>query len=106
MAAPAGADDERADPVDRREALVVVVVAGEDDVGAPGGKRAPERCDRLVGAVQTGAEARVVPVRERAAAGMGGEVGGEPALLGRARAQPPAGRQFELRTTTCQVPSS
>src|SRR5688572_4374228 len=63
----------------------MVVVAGEDDVRAPGGKRAPEWCDCRVGAVKTGAEARVVHVGDRAAARVGGEVAGEPALLRRAR---------------------
>ena len=83
MAAPAGADDERADPVDRGEPLVVVVVARQHDVGAGAGERAPERGHRLVGAVQAGAEARVVPVAERAAGRVAREVGGEPALLRR-----------------------
>ena len=51
-AAAAGADDEGADAVDRREALVVVVVAGEHDVRSGPGERAPERGHRPVGTVQ------------------------------------------------------
>src|SRR3990170_3565160 len=83
QAAAAGADHELADArgcrpaavVLRREALVVVVVAGEHDVGASGLPGLPERVGALVAAVQdAGAEARVVPVGEDAGRRMGGQV--------------------------------
>ena len=83
-AAPARPDDEGADPVDRREALVVVVVTREHDVGACARERVPESGHRHVRPVQPGAEARVVPVGQRARCGARREVGGEPALLRRA----------------------
>ena len=54
MAAAAGADDERPDPVDRREALVVVVVAGEDDVRAAG----VQACARAVRSSRRSREGR------------------------------------------------
>ena len=46
VALAAGADDERADPLERREALVVVVVALEDDIGLRAGEEIPERARR------------------------------------------------------------
>ena len=62
------------------EALVVVVVAGQHDVRARVVQGLPERCSR-VAAVVPGAEARVVPVGERAGRWVGGEVRAQPALL-------------------------
>ena len=84
MASAAGADDEGADALERREPLVVVVVAGEDDVGTAAAERRPERAEGGVRAVQAGAEARVMHVRDRAAGRIRGEIRGEPALLRRA----------------------
>src|SRR6185295_18511993 len=73
VAPAAGADDEGTDALERREPLVVVVVAGEDDVGTAAAQRRPQRGDGGVRAVQAGAEARVVHVRN----GAGGRVRSE-----------------------------
>ena len=51
VALAAGADDERADPLERREALVVVVVALEHEVGLRAREDVPERRVGHVGAV-------------------------------------------------------
>ena len=51
----------------RREALVVVIVTLEDDVGLRAREEVPERRVRDVRAVGAGAEPRVVPVGEGAA---------------------------------------
>src|SRR5262245_13500352 len=85
----AGADDELADAVRirvrrrvlRREALVVVVVAVDDDVGAGRNERLPERPGDRVAAVKPRREARMVPDRECAAGVACREVRGEPAAL-------------------------
>ena len=89
----AGAGDELADSaggislagwVLRREPLVLVVVPVDHEVGAGGVEVAPERADRRVVRVHgPGREARLVPVGERALAGVGGQVGLQPLLLGR-----------------------
>ena len=84
MASAAGADDERADALERGKPLVVVVVAGEDDVGTAAAERRPQRAEGGVRAVQAGAEARVVHVRDGAGGRIRSEVRGEPALLRRA----------------------
>src|SRR4051794_7473916 len=58
----------------RREPLVVVVVAVEDDVGARGVEVAPERVDRRVAAMfGPRRKARLVPVRELALIRVRGE---------------------------------
>ena len=53
----------------RREALVVVVVPDENEVGPGVVERLPERAVGAVAAVQARGVARVMPVRERAARG-------------------------------------
>ena len=66
----------------RREVLVVVAVAVEDEIGPAGVQRVPERLDGT--GVAAGGEERVVPVGQRAPTGVRGEVGPEPGLLRRA----------------------
>ena len=91
LAAPAGPDDEGADAgVARRavgqlrgEPLVVVLVAGQDQLGAVVQERLPEGSGAgVVPVVVARGEQRVVPEPDRARAGRGGEVGPEPLLLG------------------------
>ena len=74
------------------EPLVVVVVAGEHQVGAEVVERLPDRLHRRVAAVAAGAEPGVVPVGQRAGSGIGREVGAEPQLLGRPGAAAADGR--------------
>ena len=64
----------------RREALVDVVVAIEDDVRVRGVQQVPEGMGVLVCA-SAGAEERDVPVREQTLMGMRGQVGGKPVVL-------------------------
>src|SRR4051794_16517704 len=83
-----GADDELADPVrtvpdaqrvHRREAFVLVVVADERDVHAMAVQQLPERARmRLVVAVGTGRDKRVVHDRDGASARLLGERGPQP----------------------------
>ena len=95
-------------PCDRREALVVVIVAA-----AARRRRAPRRGglqnggEPHVGAVEPGAEPRVVPVRERAACfRWRARSRPQPAPLAATRRRIRRPRsQFELSTTTCQAPS-
>src|SRR5215212_1369490 len=93
MALATGADHELADaarrvpgpaPGLRRPALVVVVMAGEDELRACRIQRLPQRLHARVGAVVAEAEVGVVPVGQRAGGGMGGEIVLEPGLLRRA----------------------
>jgi hypothetical protein len=67
-----------------REALVVVVVADEDQLGAVLVERLPERTDEeqvgLAGVIAR-REQRVVPVRQRAGRFAPGELGAQPPLL-------------------------
>jgi hypothetical protein len=91
VALAAGADDEFPHPpggidpterVERGEALVVVLVSHQHNVGAGLIQRQPQTTDRRVAAVGgAGTEARVVPERQRAAGRVGGQIGPEPALL-------------------------
>src|SRR5262249_40906748 len=67
------------------EALVVVVVSGEDDVRPRGVEVLPEGCGDRIVPVETGREPRVVPVGERAPGPMRREAATKPPLLGRAR---------------------
>src|SRR5215212_9106057 len=92
VALAAGPDDEltnagrRSDTagVHLRPALVVVIVAVQDHVGAVRDRRVPERQGRtvLVGYVRPVGEVRVVPVDQGAPGVVGGEVVLEPAGLG------------------------
>ena len=96
---PAGADREGADAVgrvddrlagqrgarlDRGEALIDMVMTDQQDVDAGGVQVVPQRLERLVirGA---GAVARLVPQGDDVLGAVGGEVGLQPQLLGRAR---------------------
>ena len=91
----------------RREPLVVVVVAVDDDVRAGRVERVPERPDRgVVAVLVAGAEAGLVPDRHRAERGMRHEVGGEPLALLESAPQPPTFAQSASRTITCHVPRS
>ena len=92
--AAARADDELANAVGavgvsvrilRREALVVVRMAVEDDIGTGGVEVLPERTGDVRGA-GCRREERVVPVGERAGRRVGGEIGLQPLLLQRAEA--------------------
>ena len=65
------------------EALVVVVVAREDDIHAVVVDRLEER-GRGAAAVVARTPARLVPVGERADVGVGGQVGAQPEVLFRA----------------------
>src|SRR6266516_2220847 len=70
-----------------REALVVVLVSRQDHVRPGLVQRLPQRLRlRLAAGGRARAEAGVMPISERADFGVRGEVGAEPALLGRARA--------------------
>src|SRR4029077_5060669 len=86
----AGADDELPDPGRRirdagrglgREALVVVIVAGNRDLCAGGIEVLPQREREVVGAGPTGAEPGVMPERDRARRAARREVRLEPLLL-------------------------
>ena len=70
----------------RREALVVVGVAAEHDVGVGVVEVLEDRLHERRVAVVAGVEARVVPERERARGRVRGEVGPQPRLLRRALA--------------------
>ena len=88
------ADDEAADAtrvvalarlVERRELLVVVLVRADDHVGAGVVQRVPQRRDVVFLADFTAAlESRIVPVGQRAARGVRGEIGDKPRVLRRA----------------------
>ena len=65
----------------RREPLVVVVVAVQDEVGAGVVQDVPERRDRRVVAVLAAAEPRLVPHRERAPGVAAAQVLAEPLEL-------------------------
>ena len=70
----------------RREALVVVVVPVQHHISACRIEVSPQLLGRSVVSVLSGAEAGLVPVRERAGIGMRGQVGKQPPFLRRARA--------------------
>ncbi len=67
--------------VERGEALVVVVVSGEDDVGAGSGQGAPDGVEVGIVAVLAGRPAWVVPVGEQVAGRGRSEVVAEPGQL-------------------------
>ena len=88
---PARADDELPDAVGvvpsrprvlRREALVVMVVAIQHDLGARSIEDVPERLDGRDVAVLAGCEARMMPVGEDVVARVIREVRPEPPALG------------------------
>src|SRR5690348_1511925 len=89
MTLAAGPHDELADArrvsapggILRGEALVVVVVPVEHDIGVGGEQIPPERVINWVVAVLAGAESRLMPVREDARRGMLAQVGREPPLF-------------------------
>src|SRR5581483_7069114 len=91
----AGADDELADAprgvgvavrVLGGEPFVDVLVAGEDDLGAGVVERGPERRHVIRAAMLAArTEAGMMPVGERAAGWMGGQIGAEPTFLRRSR---------------------
>ena len=99
--AAAGSHDELTDASDvvgravwclRREALVVVGVPRQHDVGVRVVQRLPQRLEGGAGRVApTRREPRLVPVGEGASGGMRGQVRPEPGLLGRARLAPAHG---------------
>ena len=66
-----------------REPFIERVVRVDDDVDTSGVQRVPQRADVGVGRI-LGIEQRVVPVGDSTACRMGGEVGAQPLLLGRA----------------------
>ena len=68
--------------VEGSEALVVVIVAGEDDVGASVPQGLPETLNRFEVAVAAGAEPRMVPDGQGAGSGMTAEFDTKPLLLG------------------------
>src|SRR5438132_9928599 len=76
----------------RREALVVVLVGGDDDLGAGLVEVVPERCGVAPTPLDPGREHRIVPVREHALRGIRGQLGTQPGLLGRARTTTADGR--------------
>src|SRR5207247_2250777 len=81
------------------EALVVVLVARDDDIGAGIVQRLPQRLGGRGAAVLAArAEARVVPVGKSAARRVPGEVGTEPLLLRR------AGRRGDVAVEGDDVP--
>src|SRR5437763_4495352 len=91
VASTARPHDELADPMVgvsgpvgllRREPLVVVLVAAEDQGRAPVVEGVPERSDR--GRAGGAAEERMMEVSKGALVGVGGEVAAEPGLLRRA----------------------
>src|SRR5229473_2434009 len=68
----------------RGEALVIVVVAGDHNIGVGFVERLEERLNGEVVAVgAAGTEERLVPIGERAGGGMRGEIGTQPFFLGR-----------------------
>ena len=67
--------------VHRREALVAVIVAGEDQVDAGRGEVPPEGVERGVVPVHAGGEAGRVPEGDGAPGGMRGELLPQPVLL-------------------------
>src|SRR5437870_5803731 len=90
VAAPPSADDELPDTshrvgpsvrVLRREALVVVIMTNEHDVGSRRVQLTPEAVGQLLVAVAAGAESGVVPVGERALGAVSCQVGLEPPAL-------------------------
>jgi hypothetical protein len=86
----------------RREALVVVVVADDDEVGPVLLERLPQRRDLRLVAVEAAAEQRMVPVGERTRLLVGGEVGAQPEIL----RQPTAMGRLLLSAIRCQEPRS
>src|SRR5207302_10680274 len=87
------------------EALVDVVVADEDDVGSRVLERLPQRLHHRLAPDPAGAEARVVPVGERASRPMGGEVAPEPLVLRRGGGAA-AGNELAVRVEDDDVPSA
>jgi hypothetical protein len=110
----AGPDDELGDAgrapgaglVHRGVALVVVVVARQDDVGVGVDEVVPDRRHLGRVAVLAVGEAGLVPVGEDAGVRVGREVGPEPRLLRVARAQPPTWEHSELSAIRCHAPRS
>ena len=105
VALAAGADDERADPLERRKALVVVVVALRGRRRPSRAREGPRTARTRRRAVEARAEARVVPVGERAPCGCAARSAWSQRHCGEPRSQPPTLPQFEFSTTTCQAPS-
>ncbi len=113
---PARADDELANPARevesaarglRGEALVVVVVPDEHEVGVRVVERLPERGVRRVASVLAGGEPRVVPVRERAGRGRwAARSARSQCSCGEPAPQPPISEQFEFSAMRCQPPRS
>src|SRR5829696_7684871 len=88
---PAGAHDKGADSLRivpdaigilRDVALVVVIMAGEDDLCSCPLQHLPQHPRRLVVVVFAEAEAGMVPVGQGAGGGMRGQIGAQPLLLG------------------------
>src|SRR5713101_7857174 len=89
----AGANDELANAASgiwstvrrlRGEALVIVLVAGDDELGVGIVKSLEEGLDGEVVAVSAaGTEERLVPIGERTGGGMRSEISAEPLFLGR-----------------------
>src|SRR5258708_8479437 len=68
----------------RGKTLVIVIVAGDHDIGVGLIERLEERLNgEVVAVLAAGAKERLVPVSERAAGGMHGEIGAQPFVLGR-----------------------
>src|ERR1044071_5035213 len=89
----------------RGEALIGVLVAAQDDIGARGLKRLPERLDLgVVAVLGTRAESRGVPIRQRAGIRVSGEVGAQPGLLRGPRGATPNRRAVGVERD--QVPRS
>src|SRR5207249_9312881 len=66
-----------------REALVVVVMAGEDDVDTRTGQVVPQVGHERARPVRAGAPGGMVPVRERALRWMACEIGSQPSFQDR-----------------------
>src|SRR5215217_4637691 len=90
---------------ERREALVVVAVCHQGDLGVSVVERLPERLHACRTAVVPGAVARMVPIRQRAVGRMRSKIGPEPALLCRAGAAA-AGHLAAVRVERDQMPAA
>ena len=95
-----------------REALVVMRVSAQDHVCSRLVEHLPERARGRKVPAEAGVEARPVPVRQRAAVPVSGEVGPKPALLWRSSGASVRGRprstrsQFVFSAIRCQLPTS
>src|ERR1700704_783590 len=87
----------------RREALVVVIVADEHDVGAGRVERAPDAIGLQAIAMDAGAEARMVPVGERATTLVRSQIGAQPLVLRTAEAAA-SGQLRAVRVHDDEVP--